>query len=200
MLTFDPITHRYFEDGRRVPSVTQVMGLLYHEVFRWGNVAAMERGSDVHARVEKYEKGQLRTIERDYAGYLDAWIKFRNDHRLGIPTIIETPMYSKRWGFAGTPDHVFGDLLVDIKTSPAHCPLTAIQTSAYKQLIDESGAPKIKRRMEVLLRPTGKYDVLEFKDFPSDFRRFQCCLSLYQFMVKNYQKANKEAQDGTVGE
>jgi uncharacterized protein (DUF2141 family) len=95
-------------------------------------------------------------------------------------------MYSRKYGYIGKPDHIFGDILADIKTSAIHSPLTSIQTAAYAQLVAESTEPKIKRRIEVLLLPTGKYSVREFKDQKGDFRLFLCSMSLYQFMSKNY--------------
>lgn len=191
-LTFDPATHEYRWNGQRVPSVTQAMGLLYHEVYRFAQASGVARGSDVHERIHDYETGRLRQIEVDYLGYLEAWRGFKAQFNLGLPTLSEQILYSKRWGFAGKPDNVFGDLLVDVKTSASPSPLTAIQTAAYAQLVAESGAPRIKRRMEVLLQPSGKWSIQVFKDQAGDFRLFLCCLSLHQFHAKNFHQKTQE--------
>jgi len=195
MLTYEPVKHLYLWDGRPVPSVTQAMGLMYGDVYRWTGEEQRQRGTDIHSRIEAWENGTLDKIESEYLGRLESWAKFKEHFGFGTPTLSEAPLYCVRYGYAGTIDHLFGDTLVDIKTGKIHSPLTAIQTAAYAQLLNESGR-NVYKRLEFLPREDGSFDVKrdvkQFSDFKSDFRLFQCCLSLYQFKVKHYGNRKEE--------
>lgn len=189
MLTYEPVKHLYLWDGRPVPSVTQAMGLMYGDIYRWTGEEQRQRGTDIHSRIEAWENGTLDKIESEYLGRLESWANFKEQFKLTTPTVSEVPLYSKKYGYAGKIDHLFDTLLVDIKTGKIHSPLTAIQTAAYAQLLNENGY-KVVIRMEFLPREDGTFvlgrDVKVYNEFKQDFRLFQCCLSLYQFKVKHY--------------
>jgi hypothetical protein len=195
MLTYNPDTHLYLWDGRPVPSVTQAMGLMYGDVYRWTGEEQRQRGTDIHSRIEAWENGTLDKIESEYLGRLESWAKFKEYMGFTTPTLSEEPLYSTKIGVAGTPDHLFGTTLVDIKSSDKHSPLTGIQTAGYKKILEDNGY-KVHQRIEFLPRDDGIFDfnndVVFFNDFKSDFRLFQCCLSLYQFKVKHYGQKKEE--------
>lgn len=86
---------------------------------------------------------------------------------------IEQPRWSKRFGFAGTPDRVGhwpdGRLFVlDIKTGPAG-PDHGLQTAAQALLID--GRIDLRLRYTLHLRPNGRFLLMPWRD-PQDYTAF----------------------------
>lgn len=183
-LTFDPERHAYAYRGRPAPSVTTVMRPLYDHVYRAAPRdqarEAMARGMAVHKCVENYELG--RGYDEAYAGYLRAWAAFRRDFGfVAAPTAIETRLYSRRYGYAGTPDVVFGGVLIDVKSSETPCPITAVQLAGYTQLLEESGH-RIHKRLGLALHPDGTYDPKDYPDQRGDMNTFLSLMNIYRFV------------------
>ena len=165
-LQFDEPTHTYRFDGEVRPSVTQVMqglsqyGIVPADVLE----AAQKRGTRVHSMCQFYDECDLdeSSVAPEDVGYLHAWIRFRADTQ-AMFTLIEKPLYSTRYGFAGTPDR-FGvvhrtQYVLDIKTTAGQPHrVWGIQTAAYRALIAESrGEIGTYKRATVQLRPDGTY-------------------------------------------
>lgn len=182
-LTFDPERHAYAYLGRPVPSVTTVMRPLYDHVYRAvprdQAREAMARGTAVHQCVESYERGM--GYDEAYAGYLRAWAAFRRDFGfVTAPTAIETRRYSRRYGYAGTPDIVFGGVVVDVKSSETPSPITAVQLAGYTQLLEESGH-RIHKRLGLALHPDGTYMAKDYPDQRGDMNVFLSCLAIHRY-------------------
>ncbi len=126
MNTFDPIKHEYAISGRAVPSVTQVLqraGLIDDS---WFTEDSRERGTFVHEATALFDRGELDFDRLDPAlvGYVEAWQMFR----ALVPVkfdLIEVPMWSEEYRFAGTIDRAWPGHVLDIKTGafPAWMPL-----------------------------------------------------------------------------
>ena len=183
-LTFDPERHAYAYRGRPAPSVTTIMRPLYDAAYRHADLGrkqeVLARGTAVHRCVENYEKG--RGYDEAYAGYLRAWAAFRRDYGfLAAPTAIETRLYSRRYGYAGTPDYVFGGVLTDVKSSEMPCPITAVQLVGYTQLLAEAGH-RIHKRLGVALHDDGTYTVRNYPDQRGDMNTFLSLMNIYRFV------------------
>ena len=96
-LTFDPDTHTYCIDGKKVPSVTQICDLLTHAKIRCRRGVsgqAARRGSAVHEYCELIDyDAPPDEIEPELVGYVRAYLTFLRDysptgHTLSIPSII----------------------------------------------------------------------------------------------------------------
>ena len=183
-LTFDPGRHAYAYLGRPVPSVTTIMGPLYAAAYagmpRERAAEALARGTAVHQCVESYERGM--GYDKAYAGYLRAWAAFRRDFGfVTAPTAIETRLYSRRYGYAGTPDYVFGGALTDVKSSETPSPITAVQLVGYTQLLAEAGH-RIHKRLGVALHDDGTYTARDYPDQRGDMNTFLSLMNIYRFV------------------
>ena len=177
-------THVYRYRGRAVPGVTTIMRPLYAAAYAGMPKERMEealaRGTAVHQCVEAYELGQ--TLSDGYDGQIRAWASFRRDFGLShAPLAVETRIYSPTWGYAGTPDVVFDGIVIDVKSSAFPCPITAVQTMAYADLLREAGV-RVTRRYEVALRADGTYDARLYCDDYNDRNTFKSLLAIYRFI------------------
>ena len=182
-LTIDE-QHVYRYRGRAVPGVTTIMRPLYAAAYDWmpkkRAEEALARGTAVHQCVEAYERGQMPPDE--YSGQIRAWASFRRDFGFtGAPLAVETRLYSPTWGYAGTPDIVFDGVVIDIKSSNLPCPITAVQTMAYADLLREAGV-SIQRRYGVALRADGTYEARQYSDDHNDRNTFKSLLAIYRFI------------------
>lgn len=119
--------------------------------------AACSFGKNVHKTCELYDKDDLAECDPLIQPYLDGWIKFKNDHSIAWDDfdLIEVPLYSETWNFAGTPDRVFGNMLPDIKSGAEYAG-HKYQTAFYKILVEENFPEmRIKNRLGVYLKPGG---------------------------------------------
>lgn len=164
-LQFDPIHHRYSVDGAEVPSVTQIIkgaGLM-REHNDWQTLRAMRRGTLAHELMALYERGpgdegaasraeeharqmtecfdmepEVQAAE-SAAKHLQGWIAYLKATH-GTSILIETPVFSQSYWYAGMLDRVIRDhdwdRLVDIKTGPPQ-PWHRLQLAAYYRALRE---------------------------------------------------------------
>lgn len=144
MLEFDAKQHKYYLDGKEVPSVSEIIRFAHREVYEDPNPALMDiaadRGSRVHRACQELDESGTTEADEDIAGYINAYIKFREEHEVewkGIEEIIHGGTAGGE--FAGTLDR-WGTLdgkrvILDIKTSSKitkkHQLLYAMQMTAY---------------------------------------------------------------------
>ncbi len=210
---FSPKDHRYFVDGRPVPSVTTVLPANFDFVKPEYLKAAAELGTAVHKTIELYELDQLDIDNLDdvLRPYLDGWINFKNDTGFVLYRA-EMRLYSVVYGFdiVGTTDVVGTfeeakqkkaravsrykktDLcLIDIK-SGILSPTTALQTAAYSRAYEETTGDRIRRRFAVQLGDVTKhprgYKLTEFKNQREDFSMFLSFLNCHNWKTKNHVK------------
>ena len=198
-LNFDPENHEYRIEGAIVPSVTQVLGILYDFSREKMSIDKIEeaksKGTYIHKCCELDDLGELNynSLEKEIKPYVQAWGKFLEDFKLDRykPEAIERPEYSQKYMYAGTVDRIwkgfpglFEDgLLVDIKTGNEY-PTYPLQMMAYHQLVYENYGIK-PDLITVYLKPDGKYKPKKVKFDKYDFNIFRCSLTVYNWKKNN---------------
>lgn len=172
MITFDADKHEYRENGRVLPSVTQILnatGLVdFSGIPSRTMELAQERGTTVHLITELYDRGELdeSTIDPELVGYFEAYKKFLADFRIvrfiAIEQIVSSPGL-----YAGTQDRlaVMADqktIRYDIKTGQPH-PTHGLQLTAY-ELAD--GDNKAELLIGVYLTADGTYKTVPYDSEP----------------------------------
>lgn len=184
-LTFNEREHLYELDGHRLPSVTQIlagMGLVSGSEFF--TEAAKARGKAVHAAVHYLLKGTLnwKTVDPRLEPYLKAFGDFLAS---GFePVGWETPLASRRHGYAGTPD-LFGlwrglEAVPDFKSGifQKHHP---IQIAGYARLLHENGWGFPQVRMVVSLKPDGRFAISQDDNPAQSDALWLAALNLYHW-------------------
>jgi hypothetical protein len=155
--TFDAATHSYYIDGRKVPSVTQVLNDLIPG-FKAGEWY-LNRGQAVHACAALIAQGV--EFEHDPAidGQVLAVRRFFADVK---PTVIavEKQVYSARYQYAGTLDLLavskIGGCIVDWKATLG--PSVGYQLAAYSQALAETdGGVEPRTGYGVEIHENGTY-------------------------------------------
>lgn len=184
MISLDPTTHTYYQDGVVFdgPSVTQA--LVYSGLADFSAVdedvrqRAMERGSNVHWMLTLHDQGVLdyRRVPVPLRPYRKAYLRWRQDTGF-IPRNdwIERSFVS-HLGYAGTIDRIGdftwingknpGPAVVDFKSG-------SIPEFCRYQLALYANHAKIYRRIALCLRSDGTHTVKEYKfeDFGVDFAK-----------------------------
>ena len=201
-LVYDPGPHVYTSNGIRVPSVTQCLDGILND-YSMVPPAVLERarirGTMVHEATEHYDRGELdwSTIDDEIAGYLDAWLLFRDETGF-TPKLIEHRVFSLKKWVAGTLDRTgyFSKLkinpeeevIVDLKAVARMMPGTGPQTAAYKLCLNEErpAGQKIKLRYGVQLDPrmNPPYRLVPYKEDAIDEAAFLHCLGIKQFLQR----------------
>lgn len=148
MFEFDAEKHEYRVDGVIYPSVTQILsGLGMLPDYSKLDPFYRERGTAVHACIKMHLQGD----EIDWDFEMSEEVKPRFERFLWLeeeyglfPAMIEVPMYSSTFGYAGTPDlyswstKLNRSLIVDYK-GDAREPGHDLQIEGYSQLLWEAG-------------------------------------------------------------
>lgn len=195
MLTFEPVAHRYFYDGKPVPNVTSVLESAGFYSFGGASPDALrfarERGQAIHTATELDDRDDLDedALDPQIAPYLAAWRRFRLQCEF-VPTAIEERVYHPRLHYAGTLDRrgtmilggrrgpVRRKVLLDIKHGvPQRA--TGPQTAAYLHTL-----PPVERRAHsrfaVYLQADSRYNLIPHDD-AGDFAVFAAALILHNW-------------------
>ena len=173
-LDFNEENHSYTLDGRPVPSVTEIVGLITARKYAETNAAMMaqaqRRGTEVHELCEAIDCGvdpEELEIAPELVGYVNAYLTFLRDYRPEWE-YIEKPVYTL--DYAGRIDRV-GTIdgktaIVDIKTTANMDRLSRIalllQLFLYREAFNFSVSapgPAVKTMMGVQLKKDGTYTV-----------------------------------------
>lgn len=189
---FDRIAHAYTLDGRRVPSVTEVLKLLQNfDAIPWAVLEkARKRGERVHQCINAYNRGAFAAVDfpEDVACYLDGWEAFLEESGA---TVIqsEQPVYHKALRYAGTPDCVLSWkddrrlLLPDIKATWDVPPTVGAQTAAYAEAYKQMHGPSLKVERGCVHLTKDGYKFHPRTD-PADWSLFVSTLNVYRFLEK----------------
>lgn len=192
---FDEQSHRYTnENGEILPGVTSILSMLsasfYGRVDKSVLMHAADVGHAVHAAIEYAIADELdeSSLDPEWIPYFEAWQLWRKDFK---------PIFKyseKKLGcdlFCGTVDCVAeldGALyVIDWKTTNKLMKSVALQCAAYELLVrqwmqqEENHRVPILRRAALQLKDNGKY-VFERYDDVEDYRRFENCLELYNWV------------------
>jgi hypothetical protein len=114
-LNFNPETHEYTLDGVVLPSVTQVLPETHFCVSEDRLEEIRQEGIDNHSLVKMFWD----TGDTFGEPYLERFKALMEEIQPTLGQIIqyETPLASAKHRFAGTPDMVFGNGIVDLKRS-----------------------------------------------------------------------------------
>lgn len=190
-LKFEPTGHVYTVDGREVPSVTQILAGVGLTDFSRVNPELLERSKDfgtkAHEATELSDKGKFDYFSEsvEICSIVDAWDRFKKDVGF-VPELIEKPLYSTKYGFAGTPDRIGligkDPAIVDIKTGVL-LNVAELQLEGYEILALESFYyEKVKkfRKISVQLLQDGSYKMEEYSDRGAR-TAFLSCLNVYNY-------------------
>jgi hypothetical protein len=183
MRTFDERSHSYTMDGRKLPSVTQIINRVCPREWR-ADEWALNRGRQVHAAMSMYLRGVLDmdSLDPRIVGRVNAAILACRDFGWRAE-LIEERMAHGLLGFAGTPDAVMaGAVVVDWKGTPLDGAV-GVQLGLYSILCEENGV-KVKRLIGVHTRDDGSYRHEDYKVTAAraDAVHF---LGVYKWMMRN---------------
>lgn len=140
IFTFREEDFTYWLDSVRLPSVTEIIKPLYDFSRIPPNVLenAGNYGKAVHLMIKLWLAEELDTQSLDPAlikpleGFIN-W--FKKQTEAGQLEYAEKPLYNKKLGYAGTPDLVFSEAIVDIKTRPYNAATDPLQLAGYAGLV-----------------------------------------------------------------
>jgi len=178
----------YRIDGRRVPSVTEVLriaGLVdLSAIQRDVLETARQRGQSVHTWIDGMNRGLLDGTpqEEEIAGYVEGYRKFLVDARVTVEGS-EVQVVSAVYGFAGRLDllaSLNGDpWLIDVKATAAVPKEACIQTAGYRIAHGE------KRKRGVLhLHRDGGFALVAHRNDREDEHDFLACLRLVYLKLR----------------
>jgi len=205
-LEFDAATHTYTYKGRIVPSVTQVLqsvGVCDDNGFwkpvgfnaQFGDPAAAEFGTAFHKIAAAKLLGKAVEYPSEMQPYVDVFDRFCVEWKLGPgidrngDTVIETPLYHEKYGYAGTPDFVGAAkggkfYIIDWKTSASKCAHWQLQLAAYHELCKAEAIGGFRgANLCAVMISAEKYTVCSCADvIPVAWAKFQSCLNVYKMM------------------
>jgi hypothetical protein len=195
MLEFKEDTHEYFWDGRPVVSVTQVMDKVGMVSPFAKNERAALFGKALHKTIELTEKGEEVEYDPALEPWMESWRAYRDEWRAKGFGIIkeyqERPLYSDRYGYAGTPDVPFSDgkliRLGDLKSGMVGA-TAEVQLAGYCQLLAENGFKEAREIERVALRVTDRGlfpEPFDRRNHVFSFNTFLSALNIYRWRQKH---------------
>jgi len=192
-LHFDADAHIYTLNGRRLPSVTQVLQQL--EALDGIPADVLEhariRGQHVHEAMALLVRDDLdwSSLDAELVPYIEGGKRFLEESGLTV-IASELRVACSRIGCAGTLDLLAhwrnSEALIDWKATFAMPPTVGPQTAAYDRLYQSmfgGRSTKHRRRYCVQLKPNG-YKVYPLTD-PADWSIFQSALNIHHWRAKH---------------
>lgn len=187
-LHFDEATHTYTLDGKRLPSVTEVIREVLAPTEYAGIPAhvlahAADRGKAVEAMIGLDLADELdeSSLAPELIPYWQAWQAFPDRMAWRSGTVIMQEMVSdSERGYAGTYDLRVDDLLIDIKATAQVPKTVGIQTAAYAAAL---ACLRPVSRACLHVTPTG-CQLIQLKR-KADLADFYAALRVYQWRLQN---------------
>jgi hypothetical protein len=155
-IVFDEASHTYRVDGKIVPSVTQLLPKQDYFVSDERLAECAAEGTANHKEIEEFFRTGISTSP--YTDAVQRFVEEQKDKTGGLVTC-EMPLASVK-GFAGCPDLIFQNAIVDLKRSFGNKKIHALQLSGYSLLAAENGLMKPSKLHYILiLRNDGGYDL-----------------------------------------
>jgi hypothetical protein len=142
MLTFNDSIHEYKIDGVKIPSVTQ---LIPKQDFSFVDSGTLEQarleGIKLHSLAKMFFEMTKLNDEYEFPRtdfFFDIelfWLE--NKSKFGAIESIETPMVHESKLYAGTPDLVCKNAIVDFKRTISDEKIHALQCAGYESLVEE---------------------------------------------------------------
>lgn len=181
--SFDPETHQYRVDGEKVLSVTQVLNVCGLIDDTWYTEEGGQRGQAIHLATQLYDEDDLdwESVSPEISGYLDAYRKFRQEVSFE-PDLIEHPLYSPTYRYAGTPDRTGimngENVIFEIKSGQT-AKWHRLQTAGYALLLGNG-----YKRYGLYLTNKGTYNLDHHRNH-QDYNVFLSALT-----VANWNRGN----------
>lgn len=186
-LKFDPGKHEYFLDGKRIPSVTQIINSILppFQVDDW----YLQRGTAVHACAAYIARGKDFDYDERIAGQVEALRKFFKEVKPEV-LAVEQLLCSKAYRFAGTLDLyavVSGKyVLIDYKGT---CDLErgSLQLAAYSLMM----SPVVTTGILIEINADGKYKMtkpIKIRPYTNKFLALRSVYGIRERMGYNKQK------------
>ena len=178
---FDKELHRYTDEaGKIYPSVTEILSYLkivdYSSAPQAVRDNALNFGTIFHDTINLLDTDNLKSYDMSLSAWMDGYSKFLTDMNPEY-SIIEQPLISRKYGFAGTPDRVYNKVELDIKTGhPAFW--HELQLAGYELLLDENYGLKIEKRLGLYI-DKDKYTL---KKYEKKISVFLGCVNLYHYL------------------
>lgn len=172
-LTYIDETHQYLVDGRRVPSVTEIAGVLTAAKYAAMNPAILEqakrRGTEVHELCEMIDCGvepEELDVAPELVGYVNAYLAFLRDWSPAWAYIEKTVYTADYAGRADRIGIIDGKIVIaDIKTTANMDRLSKLallmQLHGYANAWDNMGYAQAGRLLGVQLKKDGTYTLHE---------------------------------------
>lgn len=186
-VTFQKDGHKYFNaNGHEVPSVSEILrhfGISQIDKVRaiQGDAvidASSDFGTVIHDTCSLHDMDDIAECDPLVIPYLNGWKKFKEAYK-PVFLVIETPMVSEVWNFAGTPDRVEVVMTIDdIKTGVVTV-AEKIQTALYSILVEENLKTKVRNRRSIHL-DENSFKIVPHSD-ASDINTAKCLLNIYNF-------------------
>lgn len=214
-IQFDAEKHEYTVDGRRVPSVTEILNFLTASHYGAINPAilsaAAQRGTMVHETLEAIDYGAFDgLVAYEIQGYVRAYLEFLRDYKpewYGIESMIYEPVGN----YCGTVDR-YGmidgkECVVDLKTytSPTKENYMSLmgQTCAYAYGLLANAkltqSYRLIKRYGLFLRKDGTYRLVDCAEYEKKFDMpsseiWTRCWDMFNFIerVKNNGNGRKK--------
>ena len=197
-LVFREEDHKYFLNGEEIPSVSELTRFLSREIYGEADPIALQRaaekGTAIHDALQTLdEKGEVE-VDDEYAGYIQAYLKFREEHNVEwekIEWMLTNGMYAGRLDRYGLVDGV--PCILDFKTtsriSKLHELLYSVALTLYFKLVRFNG--KIADKIYVLqLKSDGTYKLIDLHfavDLAAD------CIDMHRSLADARKKRRKKA-------
>ncbi len=157
-LEYNPDFHEYKIDGKVVPSVTQLIPFNKSEFVSEEELEfARQEGIYIHDCINVWNT--TKTIQDE--SIVEPYLKFLDEaeKRFGKLVLHETQLGSDNPKFAGTPDLVFENAVVDIKRTFYNKKIHALQCSAYGYLAAHNKFTKKTKNHLILVinKEAGEY-------------------------------------------
>jgi hypothetical protein len=159
MIDFDEKSHTYSIEGRKIPSVSEILNTVLGE--NYGNVPekilkqASEKGTLVHFEIELFENDGV-------TGFTDEFLQFLNFKKTTGTKIddMEQVIYNKEFvEYAGRYDISTDDSLIDIKTTYK----LDIDRVTWQQNLYNNALKKPKGKLFVLWLRPEKWEFIELQ-------------------------------------
>lgn len=159
---FDKNKHEYFVDGVLVPSITQIISRYFN--FSFVPKSSLDLGKfehEIFEQVIRNEHDKNDSFSSNMRNYIAGLL---GDYEV-LQT--ETPLFSKQYMFAGTPDAVIKHnnktMIVEYKSNRTYKKYVMLQLAAQRLLVHENGVDT-KENIECLCVYGGeKYSRIYFE-------------------------------------
>lgn len=186
VLKFEPGSHTYTLDGRKLPSVTQVLAPLNDYSMVPADIleAARVFGQHVHEACDLLNRDELdwQTLDTALVPYVSAWRDFLQDTG-AVVIASESRVVHAKLGYAGSPDVVLAwgnrTMVPDIKATAVVPATVGPQTAAYAKAWQAMHGGREPGRCCIHLKD-GKY-TMHPRRSPTDWSVFVSALNIHNF-------------------